>query len=73
MVTLEVTPREAEMLAGDRLGEAQAAMHAWQSSVSGGLNVTSSLRSDVSSEQKMKGVVVLSSKALLRNYDSTVL
>jgi Zn-dependent M16 (insulinase) family peptidase len=43
-------------------------MQAWQSSVSGGISATTSVRSAVTDEQKTKGIVVLSGKALVRNH-----
>jgi hypothetical protein len=43
-------------------------MQAWQSSVSGGISATTSVRSAVTDEQRTKGILVLSSKALVRNH-----
>jgi Zn-dependent M16 (insulinase) family peptidase len=49
-------------------GRGYLQMQTWQSSVSGGVNATTSVRAGVDDEQHSRGVLVLSSKALIRNH-----
>ncbi len=68
---MELLPQYATYLAELGCGDKDyMAMQAWQSSVSGGVSATTSVRAAVADEQQAKGIFVLSSKALIRNHSA---
>ena len=66
---LDLLPQYTSCLTELGCGERDyLAMQAWQSSISGGVSATTSVRGGVADVQASKGIFVLSSKALLRNH-----
>ncbi|MFN2339008.1 MAG: insulinase family protein [Gammaproteobacteria bacterium] len=66
---LELLPQYTSCLVELGCGERDyLSMQAWQSSVSGGISATTSVRAAIDDEQATQGILVLSSKALVRNH-----